>query len=605
MFRIDRKGKVVVALVAFLLVTPLTIFYLLDGAGVFDTRSRADDPGTLSEEFAKADLNADNKITIADFEIWLSSYRQFKNNPNSFSQMSDLNNDSSITISDFAIWLNLWRKYKAQNNPTTPTNGGTTPVTFGTGADGSVVFSATDVNLNRNSYIAGRGCADAISYSVVGFDSSTVVAVDQGVSSDCIKAGDEVLLINLQGTQGFQGNVGNYETLIVSAVAGDRITFSTSKQKYYGDGVNNDANIGKGVNNQKVMLQRVPNYVDVSLSSGSTLSPDAYDYTLGKGGVVFFRATGAVDISGVVDVSAKGYAGGVGNGIPGHGVFYTGTDSGKGASSAVGNEGVFSGAGGGGTSGSNGYEGGKGTSTPGSFGGGGGGGTSRTTSYWWAGRGGGGGGGGYGTPGDFGKGSTNGTAGTTSSSGDGGAGKSVGHSDSASSRGGGAGGGSANFGGDSLGKLLFGGGGGAGGRGYYLPHRTAGTVSLNGTDGGNGGGIVYIAASIINVNNKVLSNGGSSLNPKVGPSKQDGDDGKTFPYRGSGGSGGGGAGGSILLIGNNLSLGESKVTATGGVAASPANVFKGGDGGFGRIRIEYVTGFSGVTSPTSSNAKIN
>ena len=120
-----------------------------------------------------------------------------------------------------------------------------------------------------------------------------------------------------------------------------------------------------------------------------------------------------------------------------------------------------------------------------------------------------------------------------------------------------------------------------------------------------GGGIVYIAASIINVNNKILSNGGSSLNPKVGPSKQDGDDGKTFPYRGSGGSGGGGAGGSILLIGNNLSLGESKVTATGGVAASPANVFKGGDGGFGRIRIEYVTGFSGVTSPTSSNAKIN
>src|SRR3990167_5634225 len=115
-------------------------------------------------------------------------------------------------------------------------------------------------------------------------------------------------------------NVGNYETLTVNSVAGAVVTFSSSKTKFYGSGAGNDSDIGTtSGTHQKVMLQKVPNYTTVDVSTGVTLTASAFNGN--KGGVLFFRANGTVTLSGTGTISANGmgYAGGAG------GVSTTGT----------------------------------------------------------------------------------------------------------------------------------------------------------------------------------------------------------------------------------------------------------------------------------------
>ncbi len=119
MKKLNKKQKIIIFLVAFLIITPLIVLYILNEKGVFDTRSSAS--GVLSEELTKADLNGDDKITISDFSIWLSTYRAFKeNNVAGYATMGDLDGDGSIKISDFIEWLTLWRKYKGTSQDGAP-----------------------------------------------------------------------------------------------------------------------------------------------------------------------------------------------------------------------------------------------------------------------------------------------------------------------------------------------------------------------------------------------------------------------------------------------------------------------------------------------------
>ena len=99
MRKLDKKQKIIIFLLAFLIITPIIVLYILNENGVFDTRSSAS--GVLSERLAKADLNGDDKITISDFSIWLTSYRAFKENNSVYTQIGDLDGDGSIKISDF------------------------------------------------------------------------------------------------------------------------------------------------------------------------------------------------------------------------------------------------------------------------------------------------------------------------------------------------------------------------------------------------------------------------------------------------------------------------------------------------------------------------
>jgi RHS repeat-associated protein len=124
---------------------------------------------------------------------------------------------------------------------------------------------------------------------------------------------------------------------------------------------------------------------------------------------------------------------------------------------------------------------------------------------------------------------------------------------------------------------LFLGGGGGGG--------TDTSAAFLTPNGGSGGGAILILANNLSVSGSVSANGNSGSNGSN-----------------TGGSlgGSGGAGGSILLNAHNLSIGNNRVIARGGIGGFGFSGF-GGAGGYGRIRLEYVTG-SGVTDPPASGA---
>lgn len=126
-------------------------------------------------------------------------------------------------------------------------------------------------------------------------------------------------------------------------------------------------------------------------------------------------------------------------------------------------------------------------------------------------------------------------------------------------------------GGTGLTTMVFGGGGG----GEALETGSGNTPS----NGAAGGGIVILIAPTITVSGSIAVSGGT----------------------GSGGTnpnGGSGAGGSILLKSQVAVLGSSLVTANAG-----SNSSLGGSAGAGRIHLDYLTSFTGTTSPTLDSAR--
>ncbi|XP_065840047.1 uncharacterized protein [Oscarella lobularis] len=118
--------------------------------------------------------------------------------------------------------------------------------------------------------------------------------------------------------------------------------------------------------------------------------------------------------------------------------------------------------------------------------------------------------------------------------------------------------------------------------------------AIRGGKGGNGGGAIHLdARNIIRVTGQVCA---------------DGDDGetrsldlnfKTESFRGA--RGGGGAGGSIYLRGLEVFADDRRVTALGGRAGC-GRFGCGGNGGFGRIRIDAGV-FNGITVPKAEYVK--
>jgi len=123
-----------------------------------------------------------------------------------------------------------------------------------------------------------------------------------------ISTGDVVLLTNLQGDATNYGNVGNYEFLKVASVSSNTITFTTNIQNIYGATSSNSDLTG-----QKVILQRVPQYSNVTVNDGVTVTGNSWDGT--KGGVFAMKANGTLTLNsgayggGIIDMNAKGYRG--------------------------------------------------------------------------------------------------------------------------------------------------------------------------------------------------------------------------------------------------------------------------------------------------------
>jgi hypothetical protein len=145
----------------------------------------------------------------------------------------------------------------------------------GDGSDGSISINS-NTDLNTTNKISGRSCADggdAVNYNVSSLTANTATVSTGSISSGCIVAGDEVLLINLAGTTSSIVNLGKHETLIVESVnnATGVVTFETNKVNYYGNGVSDDTNLGTANETQRVMLQRVPNYKNITVQSSYNL----------------------------------------------------------------------------------------------------------------------------------------------------------------------------------------------------------------------------------------------------------------------------------------------------------------------------------------------
>ncbi len=466
---------------------------------------------------------------------------------------------------------------------------------YGTGADGSVTIS-TSKNINTSVLGSNRSTyADATTTPVIGNPTASAIST---ASTDGFAAGDEILLINLRGAAGDTADVGNYEFLTISSIDANVINTTSAIQKSYD---------GTTFSNQKVMVQRVPQWTNVTIQSGGTLTANAWNGS--KGGLIVFRATGTVTVEsgGAISANALGYRGGAGGSLAaGMGIDAESYDGATGAgatgrysgqSTGASSGGVTTAGGGGGsddTGGGDGSEsggGGGGGGHAGGGGGGGGGGDSNNGGRGGGGGGvtdvvgGGGGGGGWGTSipaagGDAGNAGSSSTGGT----GTGGTGGAVGSGATSGGGGGGGqdwdgggggGGGGGLIGNASLTQLFFGGGGGGGGA-------SDGSAAV---DGGNGGGIIYITAPIVTVSGTITATGTNATAPAS-----------------DGGGGGGGAGGSIYIGADVATLGTSLVSATSSLASAASGKPAGaGGGGTGRVRIEANI-ISGTTDPTASMA---
>lgn len=488
-----------------------------------------------------------NKIITAEGQKWLNDSQR------NYPIVIDLVIDNADTVGN-------WTTSDSINTPisqeTNIKEEGTASIRVdvtgyqGTGADGACTVSSTSNDEINTESCVGRSNADAVNFSLIVNSAIGATAITLPTAPTGLAVGDEILIINLQGTSSNYTNVGLYEFNTIIAINSNTLILNRPLQNTY-DGTT-----------QTIMVQRVPQYTNVTINSGLTFRPMAWNHT--RGGVIAFKATGTVTIAGSISTSGLGYYGGTGGidlitGSGGGESFCNNPGGGNGGqNNSNGSAGLCGGGGGGGYNLGTVYYGAAGSASLG--GGGGGGGAVHYASYP---LGGGGGGGGYGTYGIYGSGTNNGVSGGTNTSGAGGNGGLKG----------GGGGGGGTYGNTSIDNLYLGSGGGGGGGAYDV-----------GGTGGKGGGIIYISANSINVTGTISANGGS---------------GGSVSY---GGGGGGGAGGSIKIFANTLTIGTNLISASAGSAGTSTNGSAGGSGGDGRIYINYLSSLSGSTSSPSSSS---
>ena len=158
----------------------------------------------------------------------------------------------------------------------------------GTGADGALTVPASSTLTLSGSYpVTGISSAD--------------ITVD---GTPTLAAGDEVLVINMHGSDTKYTHVGNYEFLTVDSVSGSVVTMTAAPSVTFGES-NNNSLVG-----QTIQMVRVPQYTDVTLGADAVLTTEAWDGEVG--GVLAFRATGTVSIASgaAIVVDELGYAGG-------------------------------------------------------------------------------------------------------------------------------------------------------------------------------------------------------------------------------------------------------------------------------------------------------
>lgn len=162
---------------------------------------------------------------------------------------------------------------------------------WGTGADGPLdVQGAVDLSAWAS---GSRQSADVVTATVASIDGATITlaAPPTGFSRD-----DEVLLIDLHGSDADHAAVGRYAFARLAAVT-STLTLTEPISVEFGD-----------LADQTLIVQRVPQYTDVTVPIDGSLTMRAWDGE--RGGILAFRATGTLTVEGRITVAALGYEGG-------------------------------------------------------------------------------------------------------------------------------------------------------------------------------------------------------------------------------------------------------------------------------------------------------
>lgn len=182
-----------------------------------------------------------------------------------------------------------------------------TDLTLGNGTDGAITVSS-NVSIDASPIASGRTKADAVNLAITNniAEGATSISITGDQSAIGLATGDEVIIINMQGASADNTNVGKYDTVRLDSINYDADGNATTFQ------FTNPLGFGYDGTTQKVIMQRIPNYTDVTIANGGTLGVSAWDGT--KGGLLFFRADGTVSVQsgGIVSANAKGYRAGIG-----------------------------------------------------------------------------------------------------------------------------------------------------------------------------------------------------------------------------------------------------------------------------------------------------
>ena len=181
---------------------------------------------------------------------------------------------------------------------------GKAPAVLGNGSDGAVTISSVK-NINNDAIAAGRTSPDGVASAVSAIGSSNATVYN----ATGFAAGDEALLIDLQGNSTNYANVGTFEILLIQSNTSNTIVFASQVTKLYGASASNS-----DLGGQKIVLQRVPHYTNVTIQNGGVLACSAWNGSVG--GVIVFKANGSVTVNGggLINATGSGFDGGLGGG---------------------------------------------------------------------------------------------------------------------------------------------------------------------------------------------------------------------------------------------------------------------------------------------------
>jgi YD repeat-containing protein len=168
---------------------------------------------------------------------------------------------------------------------------------FGNGKDGDFTVPT---NVTFNAAINGsngRSCGDMVTYVVTQLTEISAT-LSTSPTTACLVAGDEILLIHLNGGG---SNKGKYEFLTVGGITGNSVYFKVPKVYFYGANEGSDASLGS------VYIVRVPNYNNVVVNG------------VLKSSLLVFRVKGTLSGTGTISSDGLGFGPASGYGAGGAG----------------------------------------------------------------------------------------------------------------------------------------------------------------------------------------------------------------------------------------------------------------------------------------------